>query len=602
MKKSKFLVALACFGLLVTGCNKPAASNESKPASASGASQQPSSNKPVSSTPASSAPVVEDKHYDLPFGDENSALNGSDGKWGKGAEYKWTFTLTKNYKKVVFAVGAQMSSSSHGDRSLYTNHEGASNSDSFESNEANDGTCRVTFKVNGKEVEVTHDTYETAGLTTSEFNYFKLAEFYANAGTVEVSLKTNASTGYRLLLGEGARLYYKDEDESATPIEPEFEGYKVNFVAEHCKVYVYDTKDYTKTPVETNSCVAKDEEGKVVAYDPADEHLQPQVNFKVVCDEGYTLNASNFTITGTYNKLKQGESVADGLPDAEHFRITKVQTDLTVNIAPVQGQQAKGYKISFVPTHCTIKVYVGPKNTEGTNLDEAEEGYYYARSKDEPYGYTFADPQINFEVVCEENYEFKPTITSDKVDFIAFEAAEGKVGYNKFKDNSNNLYNLTKIDSDLTITITATEAIPEPPVEGTKITKTVVSICGATTADGTQFGSLALDEVITASVNTDGNNGKVYSEGTEWRLYQGDSAVVTIAAVSGYQISSVKLTFTNKNSGAIFYGTAALVSDTAQAIDPAAASVELTVGNSGTATNGQIRIKAFEIVYNAIAA
>lgn len=600
MKKSKFLVALACFGLLVTGCNKPAESKGSQPTSTSGAASQPAStpaSTPASSvTPTSSVAPVEDKYYSVPFGAGYETAT----KWEKGHEYKWTFKLTKNYKKVVFAFGAQMSSSSHADRTLYTNHEGASADDKFESNEANDGTCRITLKVNGVQQEVTHDSYGDAGLTNTEINYYKVAEFAVNAGDVEVSMTTHAQAGYRLMLGEEVRLYYKDSDESATPITPAFEGYKVTFSGEHCKVYVYDTKDYTKTPKETNSCVAKDEEGNVVAYDPEDLELQPQVNFKVVCDEGYSLNASNFKITGKYNKLKQGPSEADDLPGAEYYRITKVQEDLTVVITPVLGEQAKGYKMTFTATNCSIKVYIGEKNADGTNLDTAEDGVYYARAKDSPYDISFASPQLNFEVVCNEGYEFKPAIDENgKVTFITFTAAEGKIGYNKFKDNGRNLYNLTKIDSDLAIAITATVKQEVPPVviDGTEIAKTIADVSGVT-VDGTQVASLKLNDFVTVSVNADGNNGKVYSSGAEWRLYQANSAVVTVAAATGYNVTGVKLTFTNKNGGTISYGTTALETEVAVATE-AAASVQLTVGNSGAATNGQIRITAISVFYKA---
>ena len=462
MKKSKFLVALACFGLLVTGCNKPAASSKATPASSSGAASTPASTPasiPASSnTPTSSVAPVEDKYYSQPFGYDEAT------KWEKGHEYKWTFALTKNYKKVTFAFGAQMSSSSHGGRSLYTNHEGASSDDKFESNEANDGTCRIVLKVNGVQQEITHDTYEEAGLTNTEINYFRVAEFAVNAGNVEVSMTTHAQTGYRLMLGGEARLYYKDSDESATPITPAFEGYNVNFVTEHCKVYVYEGKKYSATPTETNTTKAMDEDGNIIAYD-ANADVQPQVNFKVVCDEGYSVNATNISINPNdgFKNLKQNPAKNEdpAVDDDTIFRITKVQKDLTVTITPVQGEQAKGHKITFVPTHCQVKVYVGPKNADGTNLDTPEEGVYYARLKDAPYDIGFTTPQVNFEVVCEEGYEFIPTITEDKVDFVSFTAAEGIVGYNKFKANEDGTFNMTKIDTDLTITIAAT-AVAQP--------------------------------------------------------------------------------------------------------------------------------------------
>ena len=603
MKKTKFLMALACFGLLITACNpSETTTSGGKPTSTSGNPASTTSSKPTSSSTSSSSTssVIPDPetYYEVVFGAENEALNDS-GKWGKGKEYKWTFSVPKHYTKVVFAVGAQMSYSSHGDRSLYTNHEGASSDDKFESNEANDGTCRVTLKVNGVQQEVTHDTYEAAGLTDSEMNYFKMAEFAVNAGDVEVSLTTNASTGYRLMLGEGARLYYKAADESATPtVVPAFEGYKVNFVAEHCKVYVYSTKNYaTETPVETNSCVAKDETGKVVAYDPDDLIAQPQVNFRVVCDEGYTLNTTNFTITGNFNKLKQGPSTEDGLPDEEYFRITKVQEDLTVTIAPVQGEQAKGIKVSFVPTHCEIKVYVGPKNADGTNLDTAEDGVYYARSKDDPYDISFTTPQMNFEVVCDDNYEFKPTITADKVDFITFTQAEGKEGYNKFKNNGDGTFNITKIDSDLTITITATEKQDEPPVQGTKVTKTVAELKTENSwADATAIGSFTLGQVD-VTLTGDAGDTKYYDNGSNLRIYvtkNGGTGSVAFQAKDSYKIVAVKITYVWNNN----IGTFPLESDAIGMVNATSKTYE--IANPGS-KNEQMRITAFEIYYDVAA-
>ena len=115
------------------------------------------------------------------------------------------------------------------------------------------------------------------------------------------------------------------------------------------------------------------------------------------------------------------------------------------------GEQAKGYKITFNTTNCTVKVYVGPKNADGTNIDTPEDGVYYARIKDSPYDIGYTTPQLNFEVVCETGFTFTATPDeNNKVDFIVGD-------YNKFSDKGG-YYNLTKIASDLTITIVAVAA------------------------------------------------------------------------------------------------------------------------------------------------
>lgn len=230
-------------------------------------------------------------------------------------------------------------------------------------------------------------------------------------------------------------------------------GYTVTFQVSHCKVKVFQTQNYsTEQPQEVNSCLARDENGNAVEYDYTEAFPQPQVSFKVICDDDYSVNTKNITVTGTYKNIKQNPNKSDAenpYDDDGLFRITKIESNLTVAITAVQGEQAPGNVITFVTTNCSVKVYVGPKNTDGTNVDAGEDGHFYSRAKDSPYDpSTATDSQFNFEVVCANGYEFKPVITDNKVDFI-----QGT--YNKFQDKGG-YYNLTKVSSDLVITITAT--------------------------------------------------------------------------------------------------------------------------------------------------
>ena len=267
-------------------------------------------------------------------------------------------------------------------------------------------------------------------------------EVTLNAGVNIIKIVTN-NGGYRVSLNvEG----------TITIAEPVFAGYSVTFTTEHCKVLVYEGKKYDQTPVETNTTVAMDEDGNVVPYDIEDELPQPQVNFKVVCDEGYSVTApDNFTITGTYKNLKQNPAKTEtpSVDDDTLFRITKVQTDLTVAIVAVEGESAPGKAGAFETEHCSVKVYVGPKS----DADRVEDAgpIFYARSKDAPYDVVKTGGQLNFVVTCEDNYEFVPEIDADeKVSFI-----EGT--YKAFKDDGDGCYRITNVQSDLRINIVATE-------------------------------------------------------------------------------------------------------------------------------------------------
>lgn len=114
--------------------------------------------------------------------------------------------------------------------------------------------------------------------------------------------------------------------------------------------------------------------------------------------------------------------------------------------------------------------------------------------------------------------------------------------------------------------------------------------------NGTQECSLWDDGTLSISVNCSGNNGKVYGTGTEWRLYQSNSAVVTVAVTSG-ELSSVTFNFSTSSGGKISYNSSALTSGTAKAVSGSSAT--FAVGNTGTATNGQVKISSFSVTYSS---
>lgn len=136
------------------------------------------------------------------------------------------------------------------------------------------------------------------------------------------------------------------------------------------------------------------------------------------------------------------------------------------------------------------------------------------------------------------------------------------------------------------------------PGANNTVTKTVSQLVGTPApASGTQYASLALDSTITVSVNADGNNGKVYESGTQWRLYQSNNAVVTVSAFGGVTISSITFTFSVSNTGILKYGDNTVASDSPVTIS-SLTSAQFTVANSGSATNGQVRISSISVTYN----
>ena len=144
-------------------------------------------------------------------------------------------------------------------------------------------------------------------------------------------------------------------------------------------------------------------------------------------------------------------------------------------------------------------------------------------------------------------------------------------------------------------------------VEGGDATPTTatVSIADYATANswasGTQYNTMNIDANITAIAAGGGNTGKYYSTGSgTWRFYQNETPSLTISAAAGYEIQTVKMTYTIGNTGVLTLDGSQIASEAACEIN--AVSVTFSVGNTTSATNGNVQVSAIEVVYAPAAA
>ena len=179
------------------------------------------------------------------------------------------------------------------------------------------------------------------------------------------------------------------------------------------------------------------------------------------------------------------------------------------------------------------------------------------------------------------------TITA-RVDAYDLEV-ECLITVNGSPSDPNYYLNNTSSYAELTANVDGT------PGETVTVTKNVSQVSGTTTNE-TQVPTLTLDSNITVSVNPDGNNGKVYSNGAEWRVYQSDAAIVTVEASNGATISSITFTFGTKNSGQLKYNGSAITSGGPVAIASKDTAI-FSVSRSGSGTNGQIKVTAISVTY-----
>lgn len=117
--------------------------------------------------------------------------------------------------------------------------------------------------------------------------------------------------------------------------------------------------------------------------------------------------------------------------------------------------------------------------------------------------------------------------------------------------------------------------------------------------NSTKYTSVQIDSVATASVGVGtSNTGKYYTSGHEWRFYQTESATIVISVLEGYTIDSVAITYEISNTGILKDSSQnTVVSGETQIVN--AQSVTYSVANSGSATNGQVKITAISITYHS---
>ena len=181
------------------------------------------------------------------------------------------------------------------------------------------------------------------------------------------------------------------------------------------------------------------------------------------------------------------------------------------------------------------------------------------------------------------------------------DAIEKNIAYNiTVNEGSETAYSLEDIQE---FKITGNTFVNIVETEGEVVTEpTTVSVSIADYADdnswsnGTKYSPIKMDDYITVEVVGDGTNtGKYYETGENWRIYQNENPSIVVSAVEGTTILSVKITYSINNSGTLTLNGESITSGSTVEVN--AESITFGVGNTGTATNGQVRITAIEVVY-----
>ena len=114
---------------------------------------------------------------------------------------------------------------------------------------------------------------------------------------------------------------------------------------------------------------------------------------------------------------------------------------------------------------------------------------------------------------------------------------------------------------------------------------------------GTQYLTLPTGKEELSITATGGTNtGKYYDNGFEWRFYQNENPSLNISVSGSHVIKSVIITYNSNNSGIATYNEVQY--KTGEEIKVASQSlVAIGVANTGTATNGQMKVTKIKVIY-----
>ena len=113
---------------------------------------------------------------------------------------------------------------------------------------------------------------------------------------------------------------------------------------------------------------------------------------------------------------------------------------------------------------------------------------------------------------------------------------------------------------------------------------------------GKVYANIDLSEAVRMSTSGEPNCGAFFDNGNDWRLYQNKNGNVIITVADGCTLYSVKFTYGVTNGGVLVDGSGNQIESGSEVL-AGGNSVEFTVGNSGDATNGQVKIKDVEVKY-----
>lgn len=432
-------------------------------------------------------------------------------------------------------------------------------------------TLTVTASREGAE-PVTYSFAEVQ--VKNSFEPMTFAEYNALANNASCYIEA------KLVLNVGQEYYFVDKDGNYYLVFGKYsdvEVGKVYFVNGSISIYnslrELKATSFEESTTEITIPAAKNITESASVYSK-DGTLADELQNQYVTITGIASAAKELTVNGTVISLYGKNSVTVELTTGHSYTITGYAS---LNKSKTQ--------IVVYSTDSIVEAELTPEQKVNTTVEAIKA--------------QFAEKFTNASTTVTLNNEFNLTITVTLGDGSILSYADGVMTVTATATEATQTFTVkvatgTGVEKEETITVSSLY----DSVQKVTITKTVKDIATSNSWENSkQYNSIALDDNVTVTITGGQNSGKYYDSGNEWRTYQNESPKITISSTTK-KIISVKITYAIKNIGILVdSNNNNITSDTVVTVN--ANSVEFSVGNTSTAMNGQVKITAFEVIYEA---
>ena len=432
-------------------------------------------------------------------------------------------------------------------------------------------TLTVTASREGAE-PVTYSFAEVQ--VKNSFEPMTFAEYNALANNASCYIEA------KLVLNVGQEYYFVDKDGNYYLVFGKYsdvEEGKVYFVNGSISIYnslrELKATSFEESTTEITIPAAKNITESASVYSK-DGTLADELQNQYVTITGIASAAKELTVNGTVISLYGKNSVTVELTTGHSYTITGYAS---LNKSKTQ--------IVVYSTDSIVEAELTPEQKVNTTVEAIKA--------------QFAEKFTDASTAVTLNNEFNLTITVTLGDGSILSYADGVMTVTATATEATQTFTVkvatgTGVEKEETITVSSLY----DSVQKVTITKTVKDIATSNSWENSkQYNSIALDDNVTVTITGGQNSGKYYDSGNEWRTYQNESPKITISSTTK-KIISVKITYAIKNTGILVdSNNNNITSDTVVTVN--ANSVEFSVGNTSTAMNGQVKITAFEVIYEA---